>query len=275
MAATLHRAGFTLMLWNRDRQKAEDLARALDALVAPNPAEAVSRAMIALTSLADDRAVREVYLGTEGLAGAVLSDKIAIDTSTVDPETTEEIGVAVAAAGGTFLDCPVSGSVSAANTGTLTIMAGGDSEGIARARPVLDALAARVIPTGRQGSGAATKLAVNGLVHGLNVALCEALVLAERAGIDRLTAYEVFASGAGGAPFVQYKREAFESPETAPVGFSLDLASKDLELITRLGHRVGATMEQAEVGLRLIRRAIEAGFGSRDLSSLAVFLRGT
>jgi 3-hydroxyisobutyrate dehydrogenase/2-hydroxy-3-oxopropionate reductase len=152
-------------------------------------------------------------------------------------------------------------------------MVGGDPDALQQARPVLDALASRVVHTGERGSGAATKLAVNALVHGLNVALSEALVLAEKAGVERRTAYEVFAGGAGGAPFVQYKRAAYEDPEAASVAFSIDLVAKDLELITGLGARVGAPMAQALVGLDIVRQAIAAGLGDRDLSAIAVFLR--
>jgi 3-hydroxyisobutyrate dehydrogenase/2-hydroxy-3-oxopropionate reductase len=115
---------------------------------------------------------------------------------------------------------------------------------------------------------------VNGLVHGLNVALAEALVLAERAGVDRATAYEVFVSGAGGAPFVQYKRAAYEHPDEAQVAFSLDLVAKDLELITGLGEKVGAPMSQARTGLDIVRRAMAAGLGQRDMSAIAIYLRG-
>ena len=137
----------------------------------------------------------------------------------------------------------------------------------------MDSLSSRVVHTGPRGTGAATKLAVNALVHGLNIALCEALVLAERAGIDRLTAYEVFASGAAGAPFVQYKRQAFETPERTAIGFTIDLMEKDLELITGLAARVGAPMDQARLGLDLVKRAIAAGFGANDLSAIAQYLR--
>ena len=149
----------------------------------------------------------------------------------------------------------MSGSVSTVESGALTIMVGGEAHLLERVRPVLDTLASRVIHVGDRGAGAATKLAVNGLVHGLNVALSEAVVLAERAGVDRATAYEVFASGAGGAPFVQYKREAYEHPDDVPVAFSLDLVEKDLVLITALGDRVGAPMRQAETSLDIVHRA--------------------
>jgi 3-hydroxyisobutyrate dehydrogenase/2-hydroxy-3-oxopropionate reductase len=273
MAATLHRAGFDLVLWNRDNKKARSLARELGVVVAPTPGEAAAAADFVLSSLADDEAVTSVYLGERGVRSTIRRGTIAIETSTIDPETTRAVGDAIDESGASFLDCPVSGSVSAVQAGTLTIMAGGPEEIIDRADPVLRALASKVVPTGPRGTGSATKLAVNALVHGLNVALSESLVFAERAGIDRLVAYEVFANGAGGAPFVHYKRQAFEQPENAAVGFTLDLVQKDLELITRLASRVGAPMEQARIGLGLVERAIAAGYGNADLSALAVFLR--
>jgi 3-hydroxyisobutyrate dehydrogenase-like beta-hydroxyacid dehydrogenase len=274
MAGTINRAGFDTVLWNRDPAKAERVAGALGVPVAGSPAEAAAKADVVLTSLADDAAVRAVYLEADGVVEGIDPSAVAVDTSTVDPETIREVGTAVDGTGAGFLDCPVSGSVPGVEAGTLTIMAGGDPELIERVRPVLDALAARVIHVGGRGAGAASKLAVNALVHGLNVALSEALVLAERAGVARETAYEVFASGAGGAPFVQYKRAAYEHPEDAPVAFSLDLVEKDLELITGLGERVGAPLRQAATSLGIVRDAIAAGFAERDLSAIAVFLRG-
>lgn len=273
MASTLSRAGFELRLWNRDEAKAKALAAKLDATPALTPAAATEGSDVVLSSLADDAAARAVYLEAEGIVSGLSAAAIVIDTSTVDPETTRVIGAAVDETGASFVDCPVSGSVSSVEAGNLTIMAGGEREVISRAGPVLDALSSRVVHTGPRGTGSATKLAVNALVHGLNIALCEALVLAERAGIDRLTAYEVFASGAGGAPFVQYKRQAFETPEETPIGFTIDLVEKDLELITALAARVGAPMDQARLGLDLVKRAIAAGFGDNDLSAIAQYLR--
>jgi 3-hydroxyisobutyrate dehydrogenase/2-hydroxy-3-oxopropionate reductase len=274
MASTISRAGFDTVLWNRDPTKAESVAEAIGAPVASSAAEAASKADIVVSSLADDAALERVYLDPAGVVEGIGPGAVAIDTSTVDPRSIERVGAEVDGAGAGFLDCPVSGSVSTVEAGTLTIMAGGDPALIERVRPVLDALASRVIHVGGRGAGAAMKLAVNGLVHGLNVALSEALVLAERAGVERTTAYEVFASGAGGAPFVQYKRAAYEDPDRTPVAFSLDLVAKDLELITALGERVGAPMRQAVTSLNIVRRAIADGFGERDLSAIAVHLRG-
>lgn len=274
MARALSRNGFAPVLWNRDAVKARQVADAIGTDVASSAADAASKVDVVLTSLADDEALEGVYLGADGVVEGIASEAVAVDTSTVDPRTVEKVGAAIDATGASFLDCPVSGSVSTVDAGELTIMVGGDGAALDRARPVLDALAARVVHIGPRGTGAATKLAVNHLVHGLNVALSEALVLAERAGVDRETAYEVFASGAAGAPFVRYKREAYEHPDAAPVAFGLDLVAKDLELITALGERVGVPLNQARASLAIVRDAIAAGYGERDLSQIAVYLRG-
>lgn len=172
-----------------------------------------------------------------------------------------------------MLDAPVSGSVSFAEAGTLTIMVGGETEAVDRARPVLEALSAKLLHVGDLGTGATMKLAVNAVVHGLDVALSEALVLAEKAGVDRAAAYEVFANSAVAAPFVLYKQEAFLHPDEAPVAFSLDLVEKDLDLILDLAASAGAQMDQGETNRAVVQRAVEAGLGDRDLSAIAVLLR--
>lgn len=274
MARRFADAGYPQVVWNRDRSKADAVAAETGAHVAESPAAAVSGADIVVSSLADDAACLAVYLESDGVVAGVQPGAVVVDTSTVDPETVHRIGGAVDAAGAGFLDCPVSGSVAVVEAGALTIMAGGAPGLIAQAEPVLASIAKQVIRVGDRGAGAACKLAVNSLVHGLNVALAEALVLAEKAGVDRETAYEVFASGAGGAPFVQYKRDAYLNPDEAPVAFSLDLMSKDLELITGFGERVGAPMDQAASTLAVVIKAIESGLGQRDMSAVATYLRG-
>ena len=150
---------------------------------------------------------------------------------------------------------------------------GGDAEALDRARPVLEAMSSKIIHVGELGTGATMKLAVNALVHGLNAALSESLVLAERAGVDRTAAYEVFASGAAAAPYVLYKRAAFERPDETPVAFRLDLVGKDLDLILELALAVGAPMPQAETNRDVVRAALATGLAAHDISALAEYLR--
>jgi hypothetical protein len=105
------------------------------------------------------------------------------DTSTIDPRTAVRLGDVVRAAGGAHLDAPVSGSVPSVERGELAVLAGGEAADVERARPVFEHLASRVFHVGPAGAGAIVKLAVNGIVHALNQAVSEALVLAEAAGV--------------------------------------------------------------------------------------------
>jgi 3-hydroxyisobutyrate dehydrogenase-like beta-hydroxyacid dehydrogenase len=228
---------------------------------------------VVLSSLADDEAVLATYLGEDGAADASGPDHVVLEMSTIAPDTARRVGQAVAATGAAFLDAPVSGSVPTVEKGELTIMVGGDAAALERARPVLDALAAKIFHVGTVGSGATVKLAVNALVHAIDVGLSEALVLAEKAGVERSAAYDVFAAGAAAAPFVLYKRPAFEDPDNAPLTFTLDLMAKDLDLILSLAREVGAPMEQAERNRELVERAIGNGFSGRDLSAIAEYFR--
>jgi len=172
------------------------------------------------------------------------------------------------------LDAPVSGSVPLAEAGTLTIMAGGEAADLERARPALELLSARIFHMGPLGTGATIKLAVNSVVFGLSQSLAESLVLAERAGVDRALAWEVFKAGAIGAPYVQYKRDAFVEPGTHPVAFSLDLVAKDLRLILGFAEEVGAAMPQTTLNLEQVTETARSLGGDRDLADVAVRLRG-
>jgi 3-hydroxyisobutyrate dehydrogenase len=273
MVGTLRRGGFDVTVWNRTPERAETVASAHGATIASSSSEAVAAADVVLSSLADDGAVLATYLGENGAASACGPDHVVIEMSTIAPDTARRVGEAVAATGAVFLDAPVSGSVPTVEKGELTIMVGGDPTALERARPVLEALAAKVFHVGGPGAGATVKLAVNALVHAIDVGLSEALVLAEKAGVDRSAAYDVFAAGAAAAPFVLYKRPAFEDPDKAPLTFTLDLMAKDLDLILSLAREVGASMGQAERNREVVERALTAGFSGRDMSSVAEYLR--
>jgi 3-hydroxyisobutyrate dehydrogenase/2-hydroxy-3-oxopropionate reductase len=117
------------------------------------------------------------------------------------------------------------------------------------------------------------KLAVNSVVFGINQAVAEALVMAERSGVDRTVAYDVFSNSAAGAPVVNYRKDIFLHPGELPVSFTIDLAVKDLELITGHAHEVGTTLPVAEGAIAVMRAAVAAGLGHRDMGDVAVYLR--
>ena len=274
MVGTLCRAGVQVVVYNRTRAKADAAAEGTEAAVAATAREAAASAQVVLSSLADDAAVGAAYTGGDGIVAGLQPGAVVCEASTIDPGTVRRLRPLVEDRGASLLDTPVSGSVSTVEAGQLTIMAGGDPAVLERVRPVLDPLAKQIFHVGELGAGAVMKLAVNSVLHGLNLAVAEALVLAERAGVDRKTAYDVFTASAIAAPFVHYKREAFEHPGRPPVAFSLDLVAKDLDLILALAAQAGAPMEQAATNSRVAEAAVAAGLGDHDLSELATYLRG-
>jgi 3-hydroxyisobutyrate dehydrogenase-like beta-hydroxyacid dehydrogenase len=229
---------------------------------------------VAITMLADGSAVEATWGGADGLIAGARPGSVLVDMSTVPPDTLRPFADAVRARGAGIVDAPVSGSVALAESGGLTIMAGGEAADLERARTVLDHLAKRIFHVGPLGSGHALKLAVNAVIFSLNNGVSEALVLAERAGIERGLAYDVMASSAAGAPYLGYKRDAFVAPDTTPVGFSLELARKDLDLITGLAASLGVRAPQTQANHELIAAAAEAIGGDRDFSAVAAYLRG-
>jgi 3-hydroxyisobutyrate dehydrogenase-like beta-hydroxyacid dehydrogenase len=276
MAARLAGAGHHVVAYNRSRARAERLGADVAGIeVADTARAAVTGAGVVLVSLADDAAVDAVYRGTDGLVAGLSAGAVVLETSTVHPDTVRALAPYVADRGATLLDAPVSGSVPVVERGELTFMVGGDAAALDRVRPLLDALAARVFHLGEVGHGAVMKLAVNAVVHALNQALSEALVLAEKAGLPRRAAYDVLAASAVAAPFVLYKRAAFEHPADTPVAFMLDLVAKDLALIDDLATGVGARMDQLAANRAVAIEALKAGYGTRDMTAIADLLRGT
>jgi 3-hydroxyisobutyrate dehydrogenase-like beta-hydroxyacid dehydrogenase len=273
MGVRIAGAGHDLMVFNRTRSRCEEVALRTGAQVADTCREAAEFAEVCVVSLADDAAVTSTYLDDEGLIAGAQYGAVVCDMSTVAPATVRGLAPVVARQGATLIDTPVSGSVSTVESGTLTVMVGGDPAALDRARPVLDSFAKSIFHVGDIGAGATMKLAVNSLVHSLNVALSEALVLGEKAGLDRETVYDVFEAGAAGAPYVKYKREAFLRPGEVPVAFSLDLVAKDQDLIRDLAEQTSTRMDQADASRRLVAEAVSAGMADRDTSEVAAFLR--
>jgi 3-hydroxyisobutyrate dehydrogenase-like beta-hydroxyacid dehydrogenase len=273
MGARVAGAGHNLTVFNRTRSRAEEVARRTGAHVADTCREAAEFAEVCVVSLADDAAVMATYLDDNGLIAGLQPGAVVCDASTVAPATVRSLAPLVAHKEAILLDTPVLGSVSVVESGTLIVMVGGDQSALDRARPVLETFAKSIFHLGDVGAGATIKLVANSLVHSLNVAVSEALVLAEKAGLNRETVYDIFEAGAVGAPYVKYKREAFLTPGEVPVAFSLGLVAKDQELIHALAELTGTRMDQAEASRQLVAEAVQAGLGERDTSEVAEFLR--
>lgn len=275
MATNVARARFQLWVHNRTRSRAEAFAAEHPVSgVCDTPSGVARAADVIITMLADGPAVQEVHLGEHGLLSAARPGSVLVEMSTIGPDLLAALADEAAARGVAMVDAPVSGSVAMAESARLLVMAGGDASAVERVRPVLEAIGSTVLHVGPSGSGATMKLVVNTVVYGLNQAVSEALVLAERAGLDRLLAYQVFANSAIAAPFVHYRREAFERPGEVPVAFRVELAAKDLELILDLGAQVGADLRQARTNHTLLKEAAATGLQDDDVSAVAKYLRG-
>jgi len=275
LATALIAKGGRVVLYNRTRDRAQQLADRLGGgtRVAESPADLAAGVDVLITMVTDDAAVRAVYRNRGGALEGLSGRTVAVDMTTVLPDTIRGLEADIRATGAGLLDAPVSGSVTLAEAGTLTLMVGGEAGDLERARPALEAVSRRIFHLGPLGAGATIKLAVNTVVFGLGAALAEALVLAESAGVDRATAYEVFANSTFASPFVDYKRGTYVDPDTTAPQFSIDLARKDLGLILELAKRVGVDLSQARTNDELLSKAAEDLGGDRDFVLIAEHLR--
>jgi 3-hydroxyisobutyrate dehydrogenase-like beta-hydroxyacid dehydrogenase len=274
MASNIARRGFPLYVYNRTRSTAAEFAESSGASVSESPAELASKCDVLITMLADGAAVDAIYNGRAGVMEAITPGKLGIEMSTIGPEPVMRLGAQLKDRGARLVDAPVSGSVAFAEKAELMIMAGGAAEDVERVRPILNAMGSRVFHVGSLGRGATLKLAVNGIVYGLSEALSEALVVAEKAGIERTMAYEVFASSVIAAPFVHYRRAAFERPNEVPVASRLAFALKDMNLFLEMSRKLEVPTPQAQTNQRVLGEAVRSGFEDHDMSAVAEYLRG-
>jgi 3-hydroxyisobutyrate dehydrogenase len=280
MVRRLADAGHCVSVWNRGRAAADELAASIASnqaamghvAVADSPADAVATADFVLVMLASG-VVTEAVLLADDVVAAMRPNAVVCDLGTSGVTAAHTVSTALTAAGKRFVDAPVSGSVPTVAAGQLLVMASGDPDAIDELTPVLSAFAKLVVRVGAAGSGQAMKLAVNLVVHQLNAAVSEALVLATRAGIHADAAYDVFQASVIGAPFVQYKRAAFLSDDI-PVAMSLDLTAKDLGLIAGFADSLSLSAVATRAVRSQVEAACSAGFGSRDMADLFRFLAG-
>lgn len=264
MARNLARAGLLAGVWNRTADKAAALAAELGVRHAPTPADLARHCDVVLTCVsADADLLAVVDQALPGLDG----DKLLIDTSTVQPATAVELARRLAEAGCGFLDAPVSGGVEGARQGTLAIMVGGDAQMLERARPVLEAIGARIAHMGPVGSGQATKAVNQIMAAGINQAVSEALAFAAAEGLPLDKVIEVVASGAAGNWFLERRGPTMVRGEFPP-GFRVALHHKDLAICKAIAERHGVSLPVVEMTLIHYRRLIEAGHGDEDISAL-------
>ncbi len=251
MAANILRAGFPLTVWNRTRERTEDL-KAAGAQVADSPAGLAAGSDIIITCVSDTPDVQDVILGNEGVLGGVRPGSLVIDMSTISPAATREIAAALAEVGVAMLDAPISGGSEGAAKGTLSIMVGGEVEALARAMPVLEAMGQRITHVGPAGAGQTVKLVNQVMVVGNCLAMCEGLMLAEAGGVDLARALEAVSAGAAGSWMLSNRGPQILARDWRP-GFTIALQQKDLRLVLEAADQLGVPVPGTGLIFQLYR----------------------
>jgi 2-hydroxy-3-oxopropionate reductase len=195
MAKHLLAAGHSLTVWNRSRPGIEELVGA-GAAEALSPADVAGRSEVVFTMVGDSPDVEAVACGPEGIFDGAWPGLVHIDTTTMSPSVTRSIAERYAAKGTELLDAPVSGGEGGAINATLSIMAGGKPEVFERCRPLLEVLGKTITYCGPSGAGQTVKLCNQVAVSVTNMAVCEALVLAAKAGVLPGTMLDAISGGA-------------------------------------------------------------------------------
>jgi 3-hydroxyisobutyrate dehydrogenase len=260
-------------VWNRTAARAQPL---LDegATWAASPAALAASADIVLTMLIDEAALDEVYLGADGLLSGPVAGRLFIDMSTVSPAKPQQIGARVQAAGASFLECPVGGSVGPAKEGRLLGFVGGTAEDLARARPVLELLCRRIEHVGPLGAGATMKLTINLPLMVYWQTLSEALSLVQPLGLDPARVVDILADTSGGPNMLKVRGAAIAqalSGQAGPVSVDVATMRKDMRAMLAQGAELGARLPLTETALRTFEQAAAQGLDAADCTQLPVW----
>ena len=263
MAGHVAGKGLLSVVGNRTVEKATRFAAEHGVNAATSAADFADCDVVLLcVSLDDD--VRE---NVEALAGVLKTGAVVVDHSTVSVDTARWAAQRLAEAGIGFLDAPVSGGVEGARNGKLSIMIGGDAAHLERARPALEAYAARIAHMGGSGAGQATKAVNQVLVAGINEAVCEGLALGEKLGLDPEVLLPTLGAGAAGNWFLDKRGATMLRSEFAP-GFKCAHMLKDLRIVQGMAKDAGIRHTAIDQALADYAELTDRGDGDADTSAL-------
>ena len=277
MAGRLLATGHTLTVYNRTPARAELLVRA-GATLARSPRAACDGAEAIVAMTADDESSKAMWLGADGALAATPAVKaFAIECSTLSHAWALELARLAEQRGLRYLDSPVTGLPQAAADGQLTLLVGAADTDLAAARPLLDALATRIVHFGPIGTGTAYKLIIN-LLGAVQIAsAAEALALAERAGLDANVVVDTIATSQAASPqVVRNTRWMIEAEFDRNVVFTPVLRLKDVEYALRLADDVGVGAPFGGVAREAFRRLLDlSGAAEEQESRVIEVARGT
>jgi 3-hydroxyisobutyrate dehydrogenase len=255
MAAHLSREPFELTVWNRTREKADAFAREHTAQVASTPAEATRGAEFTITCLPSSREVESILGGDSGVEETIAPGSMFIDCTSGDPATSKRIAERLRAKNVDFVDAPVSGGVKGAVAGTLTIMCGGSSASIDRAKPVLEAFGKKIVRCGDIGAGDAVK-AMNQALLAIHIwSAGEALAALARIGVEASVALEVINGSSGRSNTSENLVPERVLGRKYPRTFKLALLDKDVGIARQIVEEQGIDSPFIDLAARLFRAA--------------------
>ncbi len=241
--------GYHLSAFDADRAKAQAMANH-GGVMAKNVRELARASDVVLSCLTNDEAVHTVYTGPEGVFAGARPGTVVLEMSTISPESSRELHRVGARNGIEVLDVAISGSTPAAEEGILTLLAGGNPESFHAAEPIFQAMAKQYYLLGGPGSGTAMKLVVNTLLGIGMQAIAEAVVLGEKAGLDRERLLEVLSHTALIAPAHMGKLARAARNDYSPQ-FPLRLMNKDFQLILKAAAQEHVPMPATEAAFRV------------------------
>ena len=251
---------------NRTRAKASALI-GQGLIWRDTPREAAAGAQVVFSMVTDDAALAAITSGPDGILAGLWPGTIYVDMSTVSPQASRELARRVRWAGATMIDAPVSGSVPAAETGTLAIMAGGPEEAFQAVAPLLRRLGSSITHVGRNGQGLLLKLAINISLAAQMLAFSEGMLLAERGGINPGLAARTMTGSAIGSPMLQARAPlVLDLPEQA--WFDVQLMHKDIRLALDAARQANVPLPAATAADSALTQAERLGYGHRDIAAL-------
>ncbi len=267
IAGRLLGAGNVVYATNRTRGKADRLVEA-GLIWRDSPREVAAEAEVVFSMVTDNRALEAITAGPDGILAGLGPGSVYVDMSTVSPAASVELADRVRELGGVMLDAPVSGSVLAAEEGTLAIMVGGDPAAFARVEPLLGELGRTVTHVGSNGKALLMKLAVNMSLAVQMITFSEGVLLAERGGIDPKVAIDVLISSAVGSPMLRTRGPLLlDRPDEA--WFNVNLMRKDVDLALEQGRTLDVRLPSTAIADDLLVTARLLGYGDQDI--VAVF----
>ena len=266
MATNLFAAGARLVVHNRSRVVVDEL-QALGMQAADTPAAVARRAKIVVLTLPDTPTVESVLFSDDGIVAGLLPGSLVIDMGTTAVTASREFAERLREVECDFVDAPVSGGEVGAKAGNLSIMVGGDSAAVNRARPIFSVVGARVTHVGDVGAGQVAK-AANQLIVGLTIgAVAEALVLARRAGVAPERVRQALQGGFAESRILELHGQRMLCGEFEP-GATATTQSKDLSQVLEFASSLNLKLPATELNMELYERLEEQGHGDLDHSAL-------